>query len=67
MQEELSMARSRGKVVSGEKDVNTKFTSSGTLFKRLQAEAQESIHGKSDAQTKESGKPAKPKSSALKL
>merc|ERR1712070_29838 len=42
--EELSLARARGKVTAGEKEMDTNFGSSGTFFKRLQAEAQQTIN-----------------------
>ena len=47
MREELAVARSRGKVTDGERDMDTKFGSSGTFFKRLQSEAQQSIQDQS--------------------
>ena len=66
---ELALARSRGKVTTGKQDVNsTKFGKSGTFFKRLQAEAHESI--RSHAGDKEfDGRNAKKqsKSSSYKL
>ena len=52
MREELSVARSRGQIVEGERDINSKFASSGTFFKRLQAEAQEAIQGKTQEKPK---------------
>jgi U3 small nucleolar RNA-associated protein MPP10 len=69
MREELSMARSRGKVTTGEKDIQaTKFGSSGTFFKRLQAEAQDSIRAKDGTGGDDAKKSSqKPKSSAYKL
>jgi hypothetical protein len=67
MREELAMARSRGKITTGEQDTNTiKFGSSGTFFKKLQAEAQQSIQEKTGDNT-ETQKASKPKSSAYKL
>lgn len=66
MQEELSMARSRGRVATGEQDMDVKYGSSGTFFKRLQAEAQQTIRG-DDGVVEEKQKKTKPKSSALKL
>ena len=68
MREELAMARSRGKVTVGEQDVdNVKFGSSGTFFKRLQSEAQQSIHDKAAGNDERTSKSSKPKSSAYKL
>jgi U3 small nucleolar RNA-associated protein MPP10 len=68
MREELAMARSRGKVTTGEQDVDTKFGSSGTFFKRLQSEAQQSIQsGKSSSQDDSSKNTRKTKSSVYKL
>jgi hypothetical protein len=61
------MARSRGKITTGEQDTNTiKFGSSGTFFKKLQAEAQQSIQETVGGNT-ESEKASKPKSSSFKL
>lgn len=66
--EELSLARARGKVTVGEKEMDTKFGSSGTFFKRLQAEAQQTVHehasGKFDIDPE---KKSNPRSSAYKL
>ncbi|KAL3915006.1 MAG: hypothetical protein SGILL_005847 [Bacillariaceae sp.] len=64
--QELEMARSRGKVVTGEQDLDAKFGASGTFFKRLQAEAQQSIQA-SAGEGEHSEKRAKAKSSAYKL
>eukprot|EP00934_Nitzschia_sp_Nitz4_P009426 Nitzschia sp. Nitz4//scaffold170_size48074//7445//9766//NITZ4_007101-RA/size48074-processed-gene-0.18-mRNA-1//-1//CDS//3329538628//9416//frame0 len=67
MREELAAARSKGKVTTGEQDLEGKYGSSGTFFKRLQAEAQQTIHGKSSGGTTTEEKRPKSKSSALKL
>ena len=69
---ELALARSRGKITTGQQDVNSNnFGKSGTFFKRLQAEAQESIrtHGGGDAVSGSRGgdKKQQPKSSSYKL
>ena len=68
-QEELSLARARGKVTMGERDMtDTKFGSSGTFFKRLQAEAQETVHGHAKELNDDGPeKKSKSKSSAYKL
>mmetsp|Transcript_29662 Transcript_29662/g.71378 ORF Transcript_29662/g.71378 Transcript_29662/m.71378 type:complete len:630 (-) Transcript_29662:32-1921(-) len=66
MREELAMARSRGKVTQGEQLVETKFASSGTFFKRLQNEVQQTIEGKA-TQAEKRPKGAKAKSSVYKL
>ena len=64
--EELAQARARGKVTTGEQDMDTKFGSSGTFFKRLQAEAQQTIQA-SNSSEQPHEKKSKPKSSAYKL
>jgi U3 small nucleolar RNA-associated protein MPP10 len=66
--EELSEARAKGKVVQGEQDMDSKYGSSGTFFKRLQAEAQQTIQGQAagDLADKQEKK-AKARSSAYKL
>ena len=68
---ELALARSRGKVTTGQQDVNsTNFGKSGTFFKRLQAEAQESIrshHGGDGSKTDGNVATKKSKSSSYKL
>jgi U3 small nucleolar RNA-associated protein MPP10 len=66
MREELSLARSRGKVTTGEQIFDTKFGSSGTFFKRLQSEAQQSIQNSSTPDEK-TEKTSKTKSSVYKL
>ncbi|KAL3945259.1 MAG: hypothetical protein SGBAC_000670 [Bacillariaceae sp.] len=66
MREELALARSRGKVTTGEQEVETKYGSSGTFFKRLQNEAHEAIQGTS-TQAEKRPKVAKSKSSVYKL
>lgn len=66
MREELSEARARGKVTTGETDMN-EYGGSGTFFKRMQEEAEQSIN---DRKTDGSGKKnvrLHPKSSSLKL
>jgi len=66
--EELSLARARGKVTEGEKDIDTKFGSSGTFFKRLQAEVQQTVHDHASEQLNDDAeKKSKPRSSAFKL
>jgi len=64
--EELAVARSRGKVTTGEQDMDSKFGSSGTFFKRLQAEAQQTIKASSESD-QHTEKKSKAKSSAYKL
>ncbi len=66
MREELAVARSKGKVTTGEKELDGKYGSSGTFFQRLQAEAKQTIMGKSSGE-EERRKKTKPKSSSLKL
>lgn len=66
MREELAMARSKGKIETGGQDMDDKYGSSGTFFKRLQAEAQQSIKGQ-PSEDEDRKKKSKPKSSALKL
>lgn len=65
MREELSVARAHGKVTQGEEDVNTKYGASGTFFKRMQEEAENTIRGKNDGEEKMER--PKSKSAALKL
>jgi len=66
--EELSLARARGKVTTGEKEMDTKFGSSATFFKRLQAEAQQTVHDNASGKFgDDSEKKSKPRSSAFKL
>jgi len=65
--EELSLARARGKVMEGEKDTDTNFGSSGTFFKRLQAEAQQTIHDRASSNFDQDREKSKPRSSAYKL
>jgi U3 small nucleolar RNA-associated protein MPP10 len=68
IREELSVARARGRVTTGEQDQEAiKFGSSGTFFKRLQNEAQKSIRDKTGGGDEPEEKVAKPKSSAFKL
>jgi U3 small nucleolar RNA-associated protein MPP10 len=66
IREDLAMARSKGKITTGEKDMDGKYGSSGTFFKRLQAEVQQNIRGNTEDQGERQKKP-KAKSSALKL
>ena len=66
--EELSLARARGKVTEGEREMDGKYGSSGTFFKRLQAEAQQTVNDRaSDNHGKDTEKSSKPRSSAFKL
>jgi len=65
--EELSFARTRGKVTTGEKEMDTKFGQSGTFFKRLQAEAQQIVHNDTSEKFRDPGKTSKPGSSTFKL
>lgn len=68
MREELSMARASGKVTAGEVDSNNYGASSETFFKRMQEEAERTIHGGNDAKAEKKGKGrANMKSSAFKL
>eukprot|EP00980_Cylindrotheca_fusiformis_P011303 scaffold2599_cov125-Cylindrotheca_fusiformis.AAC.13 len=66
MREELETARSRGRVTTGEREMETKFGTSGTFFKRLQAEAQESLQ-KGSTKKQDTKKVSKAKSSVYKL
>jgi U3 small nucleolar RNA-associated protein MPP10 len=66
MREELQMARANGRIEQGGQDMDDKYGSSGTFFKRLQAEAQQTIKGQPSGE-EETKKRSKPKSSALKL
>lgn len=66
MREELSEARARGRVTTGEKDAEFKYGSSGTFFKRLQEETQMSVRGEDKTQQKKETK-RKSESSAFKL
>uniref|UniRef100_A0A7S3DYA6 U3 small nucleolar ribonucleoprotein protein MPP10 n=1 Tax=Entomoneis paludosa TaxID=265537 RepID=A0A7S3DYA6_9STRA len=66
MREELSAARARGKVTTGEVD-NNSYGKSTTFFKRMQSEAQDAIRAKSDPTDSEKGKKDRGNSSALKL
>jgi len=66
--EELSLARARGRVTTGEQDMDAKYGSSGTFFKRLQAEAQQTIQNNaSDTYGDGREKKSKARSSAFKL
>eukprot|EP00536_Pseudo-nitzschia_multiseries_P009839 jgi/Psemu1/325798/estExt_fgenesh1_pg.C_2860013 len=66
--EELSLARARGRVTEGEKDMDSKYGSSGTFFKRLQAEAQQTVHDRASGQLDDhTEKKSNPRSSAYKL
>jgi U3 small nucleolar RNA-associated protein MPP10 len=66
--EELSLARARGKVTEGEKEMDTKYGSSGTFFKRLQDEAQQTVKDHASANSgNDHEKKSKPRSSAFKL
>jgi len=68
MREELAMARSKGKVTTGEKELDGKYGSSGTFFKKLQAEVHQNIRGAAvESGEGQQKKKMKPKSSALKL
>lgn len=66
MREELSVARAHGKVTMGEEDKNTKYGASGTFFKRMQEEAEQTIKGRQEGAEEKQERP-KSKSSALKL
>ena len=66
--EELSLARARGRVTTGEQEMDTKFGSSGTFFKRLQAEAQQTIQDNASENFGDNReKKSKARSSAFKL
>ena len=65
MREELSVARSQGRITTGEADAN-KYDKSGTFFQRMQKEAQHSIRGNTPKDMEES-KGSKNKSIAVKL
>merc|ERR1712232_338336 len=67
--EELALARSRDKVITGERDATAAFGSSGTFFKRLQAEARQAVQDRASDQHGEGSRNVKSKSrsSALKL
>ena len=68
MREELALARSRGKITDGEQDLDSKFGSSGTFFKRLQNEAKNSIKDQPNGGGAREDKPdSRKKSSAFKL
>lgn len=67
VQAELTEARAHGRVTTGEKDVETKYGSSGTFFKRLQTEAQDSIRDNTAFGAKKEERTTKPKSSSYKL
>jgi U3 small nucleolar RNA-associated protein MPP10 len=68
IQAELTEARAHGRVTTGEKEAaQTKYGSSGTFFKRLQTEAQESIRDNTPFGEKKEEKVTKPKSSSYKL
>jgi U3 small nucleolar RNA-associated protein MPP10 len=68
IREELTEARAHGRVTTGEKEAaQTKYGSSGTFFKRLQTEAQESIRDNTAFGEKKEEKSTKPKSSSYKL
>jgi len=65
--EELAVARARGKVTEGERDLDIKYGSSGTFFKRLQAEAQQTVHDHASGLLDKPEKKTNPRSSAYKL
>ena len=67
MQEELSVARARGKVTEGQVDTSD-YRGSGTFFQRMQEETQQSIQGgKAKLATTEDSRKKAPSSSAFKL
>jgi U3 small nucleolar RNA-associated protein MPP10 len=66
MREELSVARAQGKVTDGQADMND-YGASGTFFKRLQEEAESSIHEKRNDGKNTNELRTTAKSSALKL
>ena len=43
MREELSMARSRGKITVGERDSSADYGTSGKFFKRMQEEVEQTV------------------------
>jgi U3 small nucleolar RNA-associated protein MPP10 len=69
MREELSAARSRGKVTVGEIDTDKDFKTSGKFFKRMQEEVEREVQGGDESsqnkkrRTEENGQ----KSSSFKL
>jgi U3 small nucleolar RNA-associated protein MPP10 len=66
--EELSLARARGKVTEGEREMDSKYGSSGTFFKRLQDEAHQTVKDHASGLSgNDHEKKSKPRSSAFKL
>ena len=67
MREELQVARARGTVTTGKKDTN-EYGGSGTFFKRMQEQAQQSIKGGNSAAAEEESSARKQsRSSSYKL
>jgi U3 small nucleolar RNA-associated protein MPP10 len=69
MREELSMARSKGRVAVGKRDGAADYGSSGEFFKRMQEEVEQSVHPDSNSakKRKQSHDGSSQKSSAFKL
>jgi U3 small nucleolar RNA-associated protein MPP10 len=71
IREELSMARSKGRVTTGERDGDTDYGASGKkFFKRMQEEVEQSVHPDGDSakkKRKHSHDGSTKKSSAFKL
>ena len=69
MREELSMARSKGRVTVGKRDSAADYGASGKFFKRMQEEVEQSVHPDRDSakKRKRSHDGSSRKSSAFKL
>lgn len=69
MREDLSMARSRGKITVGERDSNADYGASGKFFKRMQEEVEHNVReGEgSEAKKRKTDHAAGRKSSSFKL
>lgn len=66
MREELSVARARGKVTTGEVDTND-YGASGTFFKRMQQEAEQAVRGDEHLGKSPDNQPKKSSSGQFKL
>jgi len=68
MREELSMARSRGKITVGERDANADYGASGKFFKRMQEEVEHDVRQDgNDAKKRKIDDGSSRKSSSFKL
>ena len=66
IREELSEARSRGKVKTGERDTNVDYGTSGKFFRRMQEDVEQSVNDEGTSSKKRKVETTQ-KSSAFKL